>query len=236
MTPRCLILSFCACVCLLASPARAAHVPVGPAACSADAAGDASVWRVDWVAAGTGAPAGELGPLRLSLLTAGFDAAVGGQATAATRPRAVEYSDAYQVRRKIHKYASIATLPLFVSQAIVGQKLYNGTGSESLRGVHSALAVSTAVLFGVNSVTGVWNLWEARNDPAGRTRRTVHGVLMLVADAGFVATGMLAPSHEFDEHDGQVHGGGGNASTHRTVAYTSMAIATVSYLMMLVTR
>jgi len=147
---------------------------------------------------------------------------------------AVEYSDAYQVRRKIHRYASIATLPLFVSQYIVGQKLYNGTGSEGMRGAHSALAVSTAVLFGVNSVTGVWNLWEARNDPAGRTRRTIHGVLMLVADAGFVATGMLAPSEEFDEDGGQ--GGGGNRSTHRTVALTSMAIATVSYVMMLVTR
>ncbi len=50
---------------------------------------------------------------------------------------------------------------------------------------------------------------------------------MLGADAGFVATGMLAPNKE---------GEGGNRSTHRAVAYTSMGVATVSYLMMLFGR
>jgi hypothetical protein len=144
----------------------------------------------------------------------------------APRPMAFEYSDGYRLRLKIHKYASFATLPLFVAQYAVGQKLYDGNASDSLRSAHSALAASTAVLFGVNTVTGVWNLYEGRKDPNGGTKRKVHGFLMLAADAGFVATGMLAPDHEGE--------GGGSASTHRTVALASMAVATVAYLMMLI--
>jgi hypothetical protein len=149
-----------------------------------------------------------------------------------TRPKAVSYSDAYLLRRKIHKYASFATMPLFVAEAVVGQKLYDGNGSESLRGVHSGLAAGVAVLFGVNSVTGVWNLWEARKDPNGRTKRMVHGILMLGADAGFVATGALAP----DEEEGRHTQTGSGRSTHRTVALTSMGVAAISYLYMLIAR
>jgi hypothetical protein len=143
------------------------------------------------------------------------------------RPMAFEYSDGYRTRLKIHKYASYATLPLFVAQYAVGQKLYDGNGSDSTRSVHGALAATTAVLFGVNTVTGVWNLAEGRKDPSHRTKRMVHGVLMLVADAGFVATGMMAPDDEGE-------GGGSSASSHRTVALVSMGVATVAYLMMLI--
>jgi hypothetical protein len=146
------------------------------------------------------------------------------QAPLTPRPRAFEYSDGYRIRLKIHKYASFATLPLFAAQVAVGQKLYNNP-SDGTRSAHGALVASTAVLFGVNSVTGVWNFAEGRKDPNHRTKRMVHGILMLVADAGFVATGMLAPDD--DE-------GGGNRSTHRTVALASMGVATVAYLMMLI--
>ncbi len=149
-----------------------------------------------------------------------------------TRPRAVTYSDAYLVRRKIHMYASFATVPLFVAQTIVGQQLYNGNGSESLRGTHSGLATGIAVLFAANTVTGVWNLWEARKDPNGRTKRLVHGILMLCADAGFVATGALAPGEE----EGPGIPSGNGRSTHRTVAFISMGIATVGYLYMLIAK
>ena len=137
-----------------------------------------------------------------------------------------EYSDAYEVRRKIHVYASLATLPLFATQVVVGQKLYDG-GSSGMRDAHTALGVGIGSLFGVNTVTGVWNMWEARNDPNGRRRRLIHGLTMLGADAGFVATGMLAPDD--DE-------GGNRRSLHRNVALTSIAVATVSYLYILFTR
>lgn len=197
-----------------------------------------SPWAVVWQVE-PDTPAATAVPFRAAFFEAGGLALAASQAASpqaaqpATpiqpRPVAFEYSDAYNTRRKIHFYASFATLPLFVSQYIVGQQLYDGTGDDGTRTAHSALAASTAVLFGVNTVTGVWNLIESRKDPNHRTKRLVHGVLMLAADAGFVATGMLAPEHEEGEHSG-------DPDTHRAVAITSMAVATTSYLIMLIGR
>ncbi len=151
------------------------------------------------------------------------------------RPKAFEYSDGYRTRLKIHKYASYTMLPLFVAQYAVGQKLYDGTGSDTTRSVHGVLAASTAALFAVNTVTGVWNWSESRKDPNHRTKRTIHGVLMLVADAGFVATGLMAPDNEHESDAGEFGGGNGtSASSHRSVALASMGVATVAYLMMLI--
>ena len=143
---------------------------------------------------------------------------------------AAEYSDAYVMRRKIHLYASLATAPLFVTQYIIGEKLYNEGGSDGLRGAHSAIGVGIGALFGINTVTGAWNLWEARRDPNGRRRRLIHGISMLGADAGFLATGMTAPGREFERD------GGGNRSLHRSLAFTSMGVAAGSYVYMLLTR
>jgi hypothetical protein len=152
--------------------------------------------------------------------------------TPPVRPKAVQYSDAYALRRKIHKYASLATVPLFVGEFAVGQKLYSGNGSESLRAAHTGLAAGIGVLFGVNSVTGLWNLRESRRDPNGRTKRLIHGILMLGADAGFVATAALAPGEEEDRRASSP----GRASTHRAVALTSMGIAAAGYIYMLIAR
>jgi hypothetical protein len=181
-----------------------------------------SPWAIDFGAppSGTSATA-----LRLSVAVT--------QEPPARRAVPVEYSDAYKTRAKIHKIASYATLPLFVSNYFVGQYLYDHPGDESKKGLHGGLVASTAVVFGVNTVTGVWNLWEGRKDPNHRTKRLTHGILMLIADAGFLATAVLAPDYEHE------HGGGGaptstnGASTHRAVALTSMGIATVGYFIML---
>ena len=154
------------------------------------------------------------------------------QAAPPRRPMAFEYSDGYRTRLKIHKYASFATLPLFVAQFAVGQKLYDGNASDSTRSLHGVLAGTTAVLFGVNTVTGVWNLSEGRKDPNHRKKRMVHGILMAVADAGFVATGLMTPESEHEEFESE--GGGTSRSTHRAVALTSMGIATVAYVIMLI--
>ncbi|MCX6552114.1 MAG: hypothetical protein NTY02_14130 [Acidobacteria bacterium] len=153
------------------------------------------------------------------------------QTAAPRRPVPFEYSEGYKTRAKIHKIASFATLPLFIADYVIGQDLYNHPGDESKKGLHGGLAATTGVLFGINSVTGVWNLLEARKDPSHKTKRTIHGILMLAADAGFVATGALAPDSEgsYDNYTSQ-------RSTHRTVALTSMGIATVGYLMMLFGR
>jgi hypothetical protein len=150
--------------------------------------------------------------------------------TPAQRPVAVEYSDAYRVRARIHRIASIAALPLFAAEGFVGQSLY-ANPSSARRSAHLALAAGIGGLFAVNAVTGVWNLVEARKDPNGRGRRMLHGVLMLAADAGFLATAALGPG---DGEDGQrVERGRGSASAHRAMAFTSLGLATAGYLVML---
>jgi len=78
-------------------------------------------------------------------------------------------------------------------------------------------------------VTGVWNMWEARKDPAHRKLRLLHGVLMLAADGGFVATAAMTPDIK---RFGPITLSN-DASTHRALALTSIGIATGSYLLML---
>jgi len=152
--------------------------------------------------------------------------AADGQDSAAPPPRAIEYSDAYRTRAKIHKIASFTTLPLFVTEGFLGQSLYNDP-TPGKKSAHLAVATGIGALFGINTVTGVWNLVEARNDPNHSGRRWVHGLLMLGADAGFVATAALGPSSEHGfESDG-------SRSTHRAVAFTSISLATAGYLVML---
>lgn len=144
------------------------------------------------------------------------------------RPRAVEYSEGYGKRLEIHRIASYAELPLFATEFIIGQKIINdqlnGTrASGTLRSAHTIVAGGLGVLFAVNTVTGVWNLLEARHDPAGRTRRTIHGLSMLLADAGFLWTATLANGARRNNDQ---------ATRHRNVAIVSMSVATASTLMM----
>jgi hypothetical protein len=139
---------------------------------------------------------------------------------------AVEYSEWYGRRLTVHRWASYTTLPLFAWQYAAGRQLY-AKGSEApawARKTHGAAATGVATLFGVNTVTGVWNLWEGRRDREGRTRRIAHAALMLTADAGFAATGMLAESSERSADRRRLH---------RNVAISSMAVATASYLVMI---
>ena len=161
------------------------------------------------------------------------DASTPTDTTPRRRHRAVEYSDGYYTRLKIHRLASYLTVPLFTAQYLSGRALWNNPDSHGLaRDAHGPLAAAVAALFAVNTVTGVWNLWEGRKDPNGRTRRWVHGLLMIAADAGFVAVGATAPGHEFRESGGSGRSSG--ASTHRDLAIGSMSVALSSYLMMLV--
>lgn len=143
------------------------------------------------------------------------------------RPRAFVYSDAYGTRMTIHKWSSWAMLPLFAGEYVVGQKLYTDPQGGS-RDTHSLLAAGIGGLFAVNTVTGAWNLWESRKDPHGRTRRWIHGISMIVADAGFLATAGTAP--ESEDGFGATEG---NKSLHRTLAISSGSLALGSWLMML---
>ncbi len=149
-----------------------------------------------------------------------------------TRPVAIEYSDAHETRAKIHKYASWATLPLMATEFALGEKLYSDPNSvdSASRGVHGAVGAGLIGLFGVQSVTGVWNLVDSHQAP-GKTKRLIHGLLMLAAEGGFVASAATAPGHRRDD----VISLDANKATHRDIAFVSLGVGTAGYLMMLLT-
>jgi hypothetical protein len=178
------------------------------------------------------ADAQDEGPLHAAIANAfTADLAMAGSNAQSPAPRqlAFEYSDGYKTRAKIHKYASFATLPLFATEYALGSSIYNNP-SDVKKGAHVAVGSAIVGLYGVQAVTGVWNLVEARKDPHGRTRRMVHGILMLASGAGFAITPMVAPGDDFRFG----FGGSDNRSLHRNVAITSIAIGTVGYLTMLI--
>lgn len=142
------------------------------------------------------------------------------------RRRAVRHSDAYYTRLAIHRYASYAMLPLFIAQYVVGQDLFDGSGEGGEdddgggnKSLHVALGASIGALFAVNTVTGGWNLIEGWHDTG--VRQKAHAALMLLADAGFLATALVTPE------------GGENKSTHRALAISSGSVALVAYALMI---
>lgn len=156
-----------------------------------------------------------------------------GQSAPAVHPGAITYSDGYLLRAKIHKYASFATLPLFATEVALGQSIYNDpANADSRKGAHIAVGTGIIGLFGVNAVTGVWNMVEDRHNPKGHTLRLVHGLLMLTANAGFFATAATGP------HGGERHGftrvpSESDKALHRDIAFGSIAVGTVGYTIML---
>ena len=171
-------------------------------------------------------------PPAVDLRAAIAPAATAGPQTPRPRTAAFEYSDAYRIRRKIHKYASFATVPLFATEIALGQSLYSDTPTtrDSKRGIHGAVGTAIGVLFAANTVTGVWNLWESRRDPNAGKLRWVHGLLMLAADAGFLATAAAVPNRR--SFNALVNYEADKA-THRTVALTAIGVASVGYTIML---
>lgn len=147
-------------------------------------------------------------------------------AAAVPRDTVFEYSAAYYRRLDIHRAGSYAMLPLFAFQYIAGSQLYDKSFEAPgwAKTGHRVAATGVAVLFGVNTVTGLLNLYEGRKDPEERGRKVFHALMMLAADAGFAATGILAERAESS---------GDDRDLHRTVALTSVGVATIGYLSML---
>jgi hypothetical protein len=136
------------------------------------------------------------------------------------------YSDGYRTRVKIHKAASMTFLPLVAAQGILGKMVYDNP-TPTKRAWHRGVAWGIGGLFAVNTVTGTWNLVEARKDPQGKKRRVTHALLMLASDVGFLATAMTNPTNNgLDDPAGQ-------RSLHRGLAIASISTATVGYLVML---
>lgn len=147
------------------------------------------------------------------------------------RPRAVEYSDDYYTRLTIHRIGSYTMLPLFVAEYSLGQNLIQDASPSSwIKPAHVGVASGIGILFTVNTVTGLWNLWDSRHDDSGRTRRTVHSVMMLASDAGFLAAAALAPSrnHGFLDASTYQH----RVNVHRGVSIGSFALSTIGGAMM----
>lgn len=161
---------------------------------------------------------------------AAFLRLTGGLAdTLARRQDLVEYSDLYGIRAEMHRILSWAMIPLFVGSAYTGFQLRNkgDAAPQWTRDAHGPLAAGTAILFGVNTVTGLWNLVEGRKDPEGRGRRILHGALFLAAGAGFAYVTAAGDN---------IHASGRANHWHRDVALGSMTVSVVSWSLMAVFR
>lgn len=148
----------------------------------------------------------------------------GDTGTISRRPRAIEYSDAYYTRLEIHRIGAYAMLPLFATEYVLGQSLLNSTNrSSGLKTAHGIVAGAVGVVFASNTITGAWNWWEARHDPNDRTRRTIHSVVMLASDVGFLWTAASA---------GGAKRRLSQARTHKMIALGSISLSTLGAAMM----
>jgi hypothetical protein len=148
------------------------------------------------------------------------------------RVKPTEVSESYELRLRVHRYASYATVPLFLVQTVAGNQLYQADKSGAdkpgwAKAVHGVGAGGLGVLFTVNTVTGAWNLWDSRHSEVGRTKRIIHSALLLASDAGFAWAGA-------NTGGGEVNGSQSARDQHRQVAYASMGVALVGYGVMLV--
>ena len=139
----------------------------------------------------------------------------------------VEYSDWYGRRLAVHRVLSWAMIPLFAVSYWTGEKLATNGRVNSpyyIRALHPYAATGASVVFGVNTLTGLWNLWDARHDPAGRKKRIIHSVLFMIADGGFAYAGSIGKQARDD---------GAIRDKHRTIALSSMGVSYVSMMIML---
>jgi hypothetical protein len=155
------------------------------------------------------------GPVQTSLASAVRTA----QDTVPRRRRAIEVGDWYERRLRIHRYGAYAIFPLFAAQAIAGNEIFKDphNAPDWARTTHRVGATGLATVFTLNTVTGLWNLWDSRAATQGRTTRTVHTLLMLASDAGFTYAGVKLS----DEAENSLE----KRRAHRAWAYGSMATA-----------
>ncbi len=155
--------------------------------------------------------------------------ASGGPDTASmrARTRAVEYSGFYQARLRVHRILSYTMIPLFIGSYVTGDQIlkHRNDPPEWATKLHRPFAIATGTVFAVNTITGVWNLWDSRKNPVGQTKRTVHSLLFLAASAGFTYAG-TSLAHDAKNHEDWYH-------FHRTVAVASMGVSVLSWGMML---
>ncbi len=189
-----------------------------------------NVWSVDFSAPSAEDRTSSLPLLPISEWAATADLAEGTQ-QAPVHTAAIQHSDAYLTRAKIHKYASYASIPLFAAELYLGQSLYNSADPQAHKGAHVLVGTGIIALFGVNTVTGAWNMFgeEGRSDKQDRTLKLVHGLLMMAADVGFVATVATGPHSHRTTIPSQ-----SAKSLHRNIAFTSIGLGAAGYTIMFV--
>jgi hypothetical protein len=151
--------------------------------------------------------------------------------TVRRRPKAIDVSESYELRLRIHRYAAYTVVPLFVVQSVAGNQLFQAdkTGAAKpdwARNVHQAGAAALGTVFTINTVTGLWNLWESRDNDVGRTKRLLHSALLLASDAGFTYSGIALANGGRQKQ--------ASRTSHKNVAYYSMGAALAGYGIMLV--
>lgn len=141
------------------------------------------------------------------------------QDTVRRRRKSIEVSDWYERRLRIHRYGSFAIYPLFALQAVAGNQLFQDpkNAPDWAKTGHRVGATGLATVFTLNTVTGLWNLWDSREVEQGRSRRYTHALLMLASDAGFTYAG-LKLSEEAEQSFSK-------REDHKRLAYGSMATA-----------
>lgn len=146
------------------------------------------------------------------------------------RPRAVQYSDGYYRRLGVHRALSFAMIPLFAGSFITGNEMINNPTDPAdwAENFHKPFAIGTAAVFGVNTITGIWNLIESRKNPQGRTKRWLHSIAMIVADAGFTYTGAVL--------SGQAKRDPTKRDDHRNLALASMGLSVANWTFMLLSK
>jgi hypothetical protein len=156
-----------------------------------------------------------VGPVQTSLASAVRTV----EDTVPRRRRAIEVSEWYERRLRIHRYGAYAIFPLFAVQALAGNEIFKDphNAPDWAKTTHRAGATGLATVFTLNTVTGLWNLWDSRAATQGRTRRTAHALLMLASDAGFTYAGVKLS----DQAESSVE----KRREHRAWAYGSMATA-----------
>jgi len=145
------------------------------------------------------------------------------------RKKAVQYSDEYYSRLQLHRWGSWLEFPIFGTEYWLGQKLMSPdeVPADWVKTTHAIVAGGLGGLFAINTITGVWNLYESRNDTDQRALVWTHSALMLASDAGFVITAALA---------GGAHDSFHTRDQHRQGALISMGIASAGTLIMWLKR
>ena len=148
------------------------------------------------------------------------------QDTVRKRRKAVEMSEWYGRRLTIHRWTAYGTLPVFAAQWAAGQQLYDKSreAPQWAKTTHRVGATTLAAAFTVNTVTGLWNLYDSRSQPEGRTLRTVHALTMLAADAAFTYAGAKLSDEAEQSFE--------KRRQHRTVALSAMGVTIASGLAM----